>query len=82
MVQTIESAKIESVMFISKVHGNPSPFTINVNSVPTNLASVDDLKLYKGINSDIELGTPFTLSVSDADKLNLDELLLIVKYKF
>lgn len=82
MVQPFDTAELESVMLISKVQGNPPAFIINVDGNLTNLARIDELKLCKGINSDIELGTAFTLSVSNADKVNLEELLLIVKYRF
>lgn len=82
MAQSIDTVEIESVMFISKVQGSPATFKINVDGNATNLARVDELKLCKGINSDIELGTTFTLSVSNADKVKLEDLLLIVKFKF
>ena len=82
MVQAFETTEIESVLFLAKVKASPSSFTINVDSSPTNLALVDELKMYKGINSAIDLGILFTLSVSDADKLILEELMMIVKYKF
>lgn len=83
MAQAINSApEIESVLFISKVQGNPATFIINVDGNATNLARVEELKLCKGINSEIGLDTQFTLSVSNADKLKLEDLMLIVKYKF
>ena len=82
MVQPFDTTEIESVMFVAKIIENPAAFTINVDAAATNLARVDELKLCRGINSDIDLDTLFTLSVSNADKLKLEELLLIVKYKF
>ena len=82
MVQLFDTAEIESVMFVAEIKDNPAAFTINVDGAATNLAQVDELKLCKGINSDIDLDTSFALSVSDADKLKLQELLLVVKYKF
>jgi hypothetical protein len=78
----IETAEIESVMFVARIKENPAAFTININGVATNLSRVDELSLCKGINSDIDLDTLFTLSISNADKLKLEDLLLIVKYKF
>jgi hypothetical protein len=69
-------------MLVAKVKNNPAVFTINVDGAATNLARVDELKLCKGINSDIDLDTLFALSVSNADMLKLEELLLVVKYKF
>ncbi|NMH88793.1 Tc toxin subunit A-related protein [Flavivirga algicola] len=82
MVQSVNTAAIESVMFIAKVNGNPANFTVNVDAVATNLSRVDDLEMCTGINSDIDLDTQFTLSVSDADQANLEELMIIVKYNF
>jgi len=81
MVQPFDTAEIESVMFIAKIKDNLALFTLNVDSAVTNLARVDELKLCKGINSDIDLDTLFTLSVSNADKLKLEELMLVVKYR-
>ncbi len=44
------------------------------------LPILDDFRF--GNNSEIKLNTLFTLSVSNDDKLKLEELLLLVKYKF
>lgn len=82
MAQSVDTAEIESVMFVSKVQGNPATFTINVDGNSTNLTREDALKFCTGINSDIKLGTQFVLSVSNEDKVKLEDLLLIVKYKF
>jgi len=82
MAQTSNNPEIESVIFLAKIEANPDAFTINVDDNETNLAKVDELKLCKGINSAVELGSAFTLSVSNADKVKLEDLLLIVKYKF
>jgi hypothetical protein len=81
MVQPFDTAEIESVMFIAKIKDNLASFTLNVDAAVTNLARVDELKLCKGINSDINLDTLFTLSVSNTDKLKLEELMLVVKYR-
>jgi len=82
MVQSFDTAEIESVMFIAKIKDNLASFTLNVDAAVTNLARVDELKLCKGINWDINLDTLFTLSVINTDKLKLEELMLVVKYKF
>ena len=86
MVQSVDTAGIESVMFVAKIKDNPAAFTINVaineDDADTNLARVDELKLCKGINSDIELDTLFKLSISNVDKVKLEELLLVIKYIF
>jgi hypothetical protein len=82
MVHPFDTAEIESVMFVAQIKTNPATFTLNVDSIATDLARVDELKLCKGINSEIDLDTPFTLSVSSADNLKLEELMMVVKYKF
>ena len=82
MAQPFDTAEIENIMFVAKIKGNPAAFTINIDGAATNLSRVDELKLCKGINPDIDLDTLFNLSVSNADKLKLEDLLLIVKYKF
>lgn len=80
MTQTIDAA-IENVVFVAKVKNNPANFTANVDGVPTNLARVDEWKLCRGNNGDIELDTAFDLSVAIAQLNNL-EALMVVKYSF
>lgn len=82
MVQPIDSVEIESVMFIVKAENNPPLFAIKIDDAPLNLSRKDDIKLCTGISSDIDLDTSFTLSVSNADKLKLEDLLIVVKYIF
>ncbi|HLP37239.1 neuraminidase-like domain-containing protein [Lacibacter sp.] len=83
LVQSIETTEIDSVMFLAKLNdGSASAFTITVDTVDTNLAKLDELNLYKGINSAISMDTSFNLLVTAADALKLEELLLVVKYKF
>jgi hypothetical protein len=73
---------IENVMFVAKIKGNPATFAVNIDGTPLNLSRIDDWKLCRGISSDIELDTEFTLSVSTSQLNNLDELLMVVKYNF
>jgi hypothetical protein len=40
------------------------------------------LKLFIGINDKIKIGTSFNLSIADADKEKLEELMMVVKYEF
>ncbi|TDW49140.1 hypothetical protein EV144_103667 [Flavobacterium sp. 270] len=82
LVQSIDGVAIEIVMFVAKVKGNPASFKIKIDNAPLNLSRKDDIKLCKGISSNITLDTLFTLSVSDADKAKLEELLVVVKYVF
>lgn len=81
MAQTIDAA-IENVMFVAKVKNNPANFTVQVDGAPTNLARIDEWKLCRGNNSDIELNTAFDLSVVAAQLNNLEELMMVVKYSF
>ncbi len=91
MAQSIDATpEIENVMFIAKVTGNPASFTINVDvtptnlldaTLPTNLSKIEELQLCSGVNSDIEIDKVFKLSIA-ADKELLEELMLVVKYKF
>lgn len=70
------------MIFVTEFKDNLAAFTINIDDVATNLSLVNEYKLCKGNHSDIDLDTLFTLSVSNADKLKLEELLMIVKYRF
>jgi len=79
--------EIKSVMFIAKVEDNPANFVITVRqgnnaAIATNLSINDDLKLWIGINDKIKIGTSFNLSIVDADKEKLEELMMVVKYEF
>ncbi|WP_136667959.1 neuraminidase-like domain-containing protein [Flavobacterium sp. H122] len=83
LAQTLESVNIEQVMFLAKVKDNPAGFTININESETiDLSKAGELNLYRGINSDIKLNDPFSLSIAETDKSKLEELLIVVKYKF
>lgn len=77
MVQKLDTT-IVSVMFVAKIKYDPETFQLNVDGIPTNLTRVDDLQLCIGINSGIDR---FILSVSNDDKLNLEELIMVVKYR-
>jgi hypothetical protein len=82
MAQALETEIID-VMFIAKATGNPVNFAITIDGGLLNLAKInDDWQLCKGVNSDVELDTPFTLAVTAADLPDLEELMLVVKYGF
>lgn len=81
MAQTLD-AEIADVMFVVKVKGNPSNFTVNVDGIATNLAKIDEWKVCRGINSNIDLDTTFTLAVAQAQLNNVEELMMVVKYSF
>jgi hypothetical protein len=80
-VQSLE-VEIEHVMFIVQVKNNPSSYSINIDGNTTNLSRIDEWKLCRGNNVDIELDTSFKLSVVPAQLGNLEELMLVVKYSF
>ena len=82
MAQSFDTTMIESVMFLAKADGNPSSYTLTLNEVNKVLPRENELKLCKKIISGINLDTLFTLSVSDVGKIILEDLLMIVKYKF
>lgn len=82
MAQTIDAA-IEDVMFVAKVKNNPATFSVNIDGNAVNLSRIDEWKLCRGNNSDIDLDTPFALSVAPLAQLNnLEELMMVVKYSF
>ncbi|WP_409025070.1 neuraminidase-like domain-containing protein [Flavobacterium sp.] len=83
MVQPFNTAEIESVLFVAKVTGNPAMFSLNVDTnPPINLSFIANLKLNRGKSDDIVIDTPFMLSVSNANRLLLEEIVMVIKYKF
>ncbi len=82
MVQPFDTAEIESVLFVAKIKSNPATFTLNVDGVAINLSKIDELKLCKGITSDIKLGTPFKISIAQAQLTNLEDLVILPKYVY
>ena len=81
MAQTIDAA-IENVVFVAMVKGDQANFTVQVDGVDTNLARIDEWKLYRSNDINIELDTAFDLSVAPAQLNNLKELMMVVKYNF
>lgn len=81
LAQTLNAA-IENVMFVVKVKSNSPTFSVNVDGTATNLSRIDEWKIYRGINTDIDLDTSFALTVTPAQLNNLEELMLVVKYTF
>lgn len=82
MAQMLSTTTINQVMFIAKVKNNPVSFSVNVDLVATNLARIDAWKMYRGIHSSIVLDTSFALSVASNQLVNLEELMMVVKYGF
>jgi hypothetical protein len=73
---------IENVMFVAKVKDNLHSFSINVDGNAINLDRIDEWKLCRGSNSDIDLDKSFSLSVDPTPLKNLEELMMVVKYSF
>ncbi|MBI3398309.1 MAG: hypothetical protein HY026_03630 [Deltaproteobacteria bacterium] len=82
MAQSVDAAAIESVMFVAKVKNNPASYSIKIDGSAANLSRIDEWKLCRGNNADIELDTSFELSVVPAQLENLEELMMIVKFSF
>ena len=83
MAQMLSTTTINQVMFIAKVKNNPVSFSINVDLVATNLARIDAWKMCRGIKVGIiTLDTVFTLSIATNQLINLEELMMVVKYSF
>lgn len=82
MIQSFDTAAIESIIMLAQIKDNPSSFTMNIDGAPADMARVDELQLCKVTNTEIELNNNFSLSVATSDIDKLEELLLIVKYTF
>ena len=81
-VQSLE-ASIENVIFLAKVKNNPANFAVTIDGgVPTNLSSIDEWKLCRGDSADIDIDTPFSLSVLETEIGNLEDLMMVVRYEF
>jgi 5-hydroxyisourate hydrolase-like protein (transthyretin family) len=84
-----QEARIESVMFVPKIAGKDNtgelPIDLMIKEKDKkdfkikNISKLDDM--ISGKHADIELDQSFILSVSEDDKLKLEELLLVVNYK-
>src|SRR4030095_10517125 len=79
--QSLTSA-IEDVMFVAKAKSNPAMFTVTMDGTDVNLSRVDTWNLCRGITGDIDLDTPFELSLTPASLADLDGLTMVVKYSF
>ncbi|PTN11846.1 neuraminidase-like domain-containing protein [Nitrosomonas aestuarii] len=80
--QVFANTAIEDVMFIAKIKNNPNSYSINIDGEITDLSKIsNELKLCRGNNSDIKLDNEFELSVDSGSLANLEELMLIIKFK-
>ena len=82
MAQVIDTTAIDSIMFIAKVKSNPATFSIKIDGITTNLSRIDEWKLCREINTNIDINTSFKLLVTPAQLNNLEELMLVVKFSF
>ena len=69
-------------MFLASANNNPAAFGITVDGGVLNLARIDEWKLCKGVNPNIQLDTLFNLSVPPAQLNNLDDMMMVIKYSF
>jgi hypothetical protein len=81
MAQPLDTT-IEDVMFVAKIKGELPSFTINVAGENVNLSQNDEWNLCLGVKNDIDLDTPFELSVVSGQLNNIEELMMVVKYSF
>lgn len=83
MVQVIEKPEIEEVMFLAQIKDDPATYSISIDDSALGLAKIsNELKLCRGKSEDIKIDKSFKLSV-DSDQIeNLEELFLVIKYKY
>lgn len=80
--QSLASAIVD-VMFIAKVTGNPTSYSITIDDAVMNQSRVDAWELCTGDNKVITLSTSFALAITNATQLGkLEELMMVVKYSF
>ncbi|PRT40155.1 Tc toxin subunit A-related protein [Bacillus wiedmannii] len=82
IAQTFEVAEIENVMFLAKAKDQPASFSVRVDNKDIPLKKIDEWKLYGENTSDIVFDTSFALTMDSAQLKNLDELMMVIKYKF
>lgn len=82
MAQSSASSEIENVRLVAIVKNSPPSFKITINDEIKEFSKENIENIFKTEITGIELGKPFTVSVLNADNLKLEELMLIVKYKF
>ncbi len=73
---------LENVTFIAKVKDNPTTYTVKIDGADLDLSSIEDWGLCSNSTTDLELGTPFTLSLALPELNDLEELLIVMKYSF
>ncbi len=80
--QSLASAIVD-VMFIAKVTGNPTSYSITIDGAVMNQSRVDAWELCTGDTKAITLSTSFALAITNATQLGkLEELMMVVKYSF
>lgn len=83
MAQPFDS-EIDNIMFVAKVKNGVPNISVKVDDnspTPIDFIKIDEWNLYRGINQDIKLDIPFILSIEPTPLNNLEELMMIVKYK-
>lgn len=82
MAQVFATTAIANIMFMAKVKNNPASYSITIDGITINLSRIDEWKLCRGNNMNIDLNTSFKLLVAPAQLNDLEDLMLVVKYSF
>ncbi|MDR6782684.1 DNA-binding transcriptional MerR regulator [Pedobacter africanus] len=71
---------LKQVTFMAQVKGNPQTFTMTLDNSTVTLELNTELGTLIGTSMAIQLETLFTLSVAEADKGKIEDLVLLIKY--
>ena len=75
-------AAIEKIIFLAKGKENTTDFSIHVEDGHPTITYVEELNLYRADISSAVLGKSFKLSLDPLSLSNLEELMMVVKYRF
>lgn len=75
-------AAIEKIIFLAKGKKTTTGFSIHVEDGHPTITYVEELNLYRADISSAVLGKSFTLSLDPLSLSNLEELMMVVKYRF
>jgi hypothetical protein len=81
-VQSLANVEIDKISIIARVKNNLASYSVNIDGTAVNLSRIDEWKLCRGSKTGLEIETPFELSISAAQLVNLEDLMLVVKYSF
>jgi hypothetical protein len=82
-VQSIDTAVIDHVTFIAKAVNAPATFSIKIDGSSLSLNAKPEWSVFLNDKTGIDLDTAFTLSIdSQAQLTNMEDLMMLVSYKF